>query len=54
MPSIADDIEVAAEANTHERALATVSEQRSDVVLPALEMPRIGAEEAMRRVLKFP
>jgi len=54
MLSIADDIEVAGEANTHERALATASEQRPDVVLLDLEMPRMGAEEAMRRVLRLP
>src|SRR3712207_4560968 len=54
MLSIADDIEVAGEANTHERALAAVSEKRPDVVLLDLEMPGMGAEEAMRRMLRLP
>ena len=54
MLSTADDIEVAGEANTHERALATVSETRPDVVLLDLEMPGMGAEEAMRRILRLP
>jgi len=54
MLAIADDIEVAGEANTHERAVATVSEERPDVVLLDLEMPGMGAEETMRRMLRLP
>jgi DNA-binding NarL/FixJ family response regulator len=53
MLAVADDIEVAGEANTHERAAATVSKERPDVVLLDLEMPGMGAEETMRRMLIF-
>ncbi len=54
MLAVADDIEVAGEANTHERAAAIVSEERPDVVLLDLEMPGMGAEESMRRMLSLP
>jgi DNA-binding NarL/FixJ family response regulator len=42
MLTTAEDIEVVGEANTHERALAVVSEARPDVVLLDLEMPGGG------------
>jgi chemotaxis response regulator CheB len=54
MPSIADDIEVAGEANPHGRALATVSEQRPDVVLLDPEMPGMVSEEADAEDAKAP
>ena len=54
MLSTADDIEVAGEANGHDRALATVLEQKPDVVLLDLEMPNGGAEETLHRMLQLP
>ncbi len=54
MLTTADDIEVAGEADTHERAVAVVSEEKPDVVLLDLEMPGGGAEETMRRILRLP
>jgi DNA-binding NarL/FixJ family response regulator len=51
---IADDIEVAGEANTHDRAVATVLEEKPDVELLDLEIPGKGAEETMRRMLRLP
>jgi DNA-binding NarL/FixJ family response regulator len=47
MLTIANDIEVAGEANTNGRAVAAVSEAKSDVVLLDLEMPGGGAEETV-------
>lgn len=54
MLSTADDIEVAGEANGHDRALAAVREQKPDVVLLDLEMPNGGAEETLHRMLQLP
>jgi DNA-binding NarL/FixJ family response regulator len=42
MLTTADDIEVVGEGNTHERAVAVVSEARPDVALLDLEMPAIS------------
>jgi DNA-binding NarL/FixJ family response regulator len=53
MLTTAEDIEVAGEADTHERAVAVVSEVRPDVVLLDLEMPGGGAEETMSAVLRL-
>src|SRR5215213_8526772 len=54
MLTIADDIEVVGEVNTHERAVDIVSEAKPDVVLLDLEMPSGGAEETVRRILRLP
>jgi DNA-binding NarL/FixJ family response regulator len=55
MLSLAADIEVVAEAATHEEAVAVVSEHRPDVVLLDLEMPDgMGADESISRMLAFP
>ena len=51
MLTTADDIEVAGEADTRERAVAVVSEERLDVVLLDLEMPGGGAEATIKRHL---
>jgi DNA-binding NarL/FixJ family response regulator len=53
MLSFGEDVEVVAEASTHEEAVAVVSELRPDVVLLDLEMPggAMGADESMRRML---
>lgn len=53
MLTIPDDIEIAGEANTHERAITTVSQTNPDVVLLDLEMPGGGAEETIRKILKL-
>ena len=49
-----DDVEVVGEASDHDTAVALVSERRPDVVLLDLEMPGMGADEAMRRMLSLP
>ncbi|HEX5699866.1 MAG TPA: response regulator transcription factor [Rubrobacter sp.] len=55
MLSLAADIEVVAEAATHEEAVAVVSEHGPDVVLLDLEMPDgMGADESISRMLAFP
>jgi len=54
MLATADDIEVTGEANGHDRALATVREQKPDVVLLDLEMPNGGAEETLHGMLQLP
>jgi two-component system response regulator DegU len=53
MLSFAGDMEVVAEAATHEEAVAVVSERSPDVVLLDLEMPggAMGADESMGRML---
>ena len=53
MLSFVGDIEVVAEAATHEEAVAVVSEYEPDVVLLDLEMPGgvMGADESMSRML---
>jgi DNA-binding NarL/FixJ family response regulator len=51
MLSLAGDIEVVAEAATHEEAVAMVSEHGPDVVVLDLEMPGIGADEVIRNML---
>jgi DNA-binding NarL/FixJ family response regulator len=51
MLSLAEDIEVVGEAADHDDAVAVVLECRPDVVLLDLEMPGIGADESMRRML---
>ncbi len=53
MLATADDIVVTGEASTHERAVATVSEEEPDVVLLDLEMPGGRAEETVRRILQL-
>lgn len=52
MLSTAKDIFVVGEAGTFERTVASVSKLRPDVVLLDLEMPGLGAEEAIRRMLE--
>lgn len=54
MLTLADDIEVAGEANTHEGAAQIVSQQSPDVVLLDLEMPGGRAEETILRMLRLP
>jgi DNA-binding NarL/FixJ family response regulator len=54
MLTIADDIEVVGEANTHERAVDIVSEAKPDVVPLDLEMPNGETEETVRRILRLP
>jgi len=56
MLSLAEDVEVVAEADTHEGAVSAVREHSPDVVLLDLEMPGsvMGADEAMRRMLALP
>jgi DNA-binding NarL/FixJ family response regulator len=54
MLTTADDIEVVGEGNTHERAVAVVSEAGPDVVLLDLEMPHGTAEKTLRKVLALP
>jgi DNA-binding NarL/FixJ family response regulator len=56
MLSLAGDIEVVAEAATHEECLAAVLEHAPDVVLLDLEMPggTMGADESMARMLGVP
>jgi DNA-binding NarL/FixJ family response regulator len=53
MLSFVGDIEVVAEAASHEEAVAVVSEYEPDVVLLDLEMPGgvMGADESMSRML---
>lgn len=53
MLATAGDVEVVAEAATCEQAVAVVSKTKPDVVLLDLEMPGMGAEEAMRRMLQL-
>lgn len=52
MLSTADDIEVVGEAGDGEKAVAVVAEQAPDVILLDVEMPVVGAEEAMGRMLE--
>jgi DNA-binding NarL/FixJ family response regulator len=54
MLTTADDIEVVGEGNTHERAVAVVSEARPDVALLDLEMPHGTAEKTLRKMLALP
>jgi CheY-like chemotaxis protein len=55
MLSLVEDIEVVAEANDHEGALAAASEHAPDVVLLDLEMPGdVGADGSLRRMLSLP
>ena len=54
MLNTAEDIRVVGEGNTHERAVAVVSEARPDVVLLDLEMPHGTAEETLRALLGLP
>jgi CheY-like chemotaxis protein len=55
MLSLAGDIEVVAEADDHEGAVAAASEHAPDVVLLDLEMPGdVGADESLRRMLSLP
>ena len=54
MLTTADDIEVAGEANAHDRAIATVREESPDVVLLDLEMPNGAAEETLKSFLELP
>jgi len=50
MLSFAEDIEVVGGAADHDETVALVLEERPDVVLLDLEMPGMGADEAMRRM----
>jgi DNA-binding NarL/FixJ family response regulator len=54
MLSTADDIRVVGEGNTHERAVAVVSEAKPDVLLLDLEMPNGTAEATLRKLLVLP
>ena len=54
MLPVADDIEVAGEANTHEGAVQIVSQRSPEVVLLDLEMPGGRAEETVLRMLRLP
>jgi DNA-binding NarL/FixJ family response regulator len=54
MLTTADDIEVVGEGNTHERAVAIVSEAKPDVTLLDLEMPHGTAEKTLRKMLALP
>ena len=53
MLSFARDVEVVGEAADHDEAVALVLERKPDVVLLDLEMPGMGADEAMRRILSL-
>jgi two-component system, NarL family, response regulator LiaR len=48
--ALQEDMEVVAEASDGEEALAAVREQRPDVVLVDLVMPRVDGIEAIRRI----
>lgn len=55
MLSFAGDVEVVAEADDHEGAVAAVAEHAPDVVLLDLEMPGpVGADESLGRMLSLP
>jgi DNA-binding NarL/FixJ family response regulator len=55
MLSLAGDMEVVAEAGTHEETVEVVSEYGLDVVLLDLEMPDVmGADESISRMLALP
>lgn len=51
MLSFAGDIEIVGEAADHDEAVGLISEWGPDVVLLDLEMPGMGADESMRRML---
>lgn len=51
MLSLAEDIEVVGEVADHDDAVAVVLECRPDVVLLDLEMPGMGADESLRRII---
>jgi DNA-binding NarL/FixJ family response regulator len=53
MLSFADDVEVVGEARDHDGAVELVRERSPEVVLLDLEMPGIGADESMRRMLSL-
>jgi DNA-binding NarL/FixJ family response regulator len=54
MVSFADDVEVVGEARDHDGAVELARKRGPDVVLLDLEMPGMGADEAMRRMLSLP
>ena len=54
MLTTAEEIRVVGEGNTHERAVAIVSETRPDVVLLDLQMPGGQAETTVRKMLALP
>lgn len=53
MLSLADGVEVVGEASDHDGAVELVSERGPDVVLLDLEMPGMGADESIRRMLSL-
>ena len=53
MLSYAGDVEVVGEAADHDEAVSVVFEERPDVVLLDLEMPGMGADGSMRRMLSL-
>jgi DNA-binding NarL/FixJ family response regulator len=53
MLSLADGVEVVGEASDHDGAVELVSERGPVVVLLDLEMPGMGADESIRRMLSL-
>ena len=53
MLSLANGVEVVGEAADHDGAVELVCERRPDVVLLDLEMPGMGADESIRRMLSL-
>ncbi len=53
MLSVAGDVEVVGEASDHDEAVAVVLKERPDVVLLDLEMPGMGADGSMARMLSL-
>jgi DNA-binding NarL/FixJ family response regulator len=53
MLSFADDVEVVGEAQDHDGAVELIRKRSPDVVLLDLEMPGMGADESMRRMLSL-
>lgn len=53
MLSLNDDIEVVAQAGNGQEAVALAGETRPDVVILDVEMPVMGAQAALKRLLQF-